>query len=98
MEIVSIDYHRNGVGGVGFIVAIVKPQTKDWPEMVQVIRTPQDDKGVSCFVLDWEKVKEGDIRFGYNSWRGDQFAAIFDPVLESYWKEQYGHSFFLDGE
>lgn len=98
MEIVRIDYHRNGVGGVGFIVAIVKPEVKDWPETVLVTRTPYDDEGVSCFVLDYDLVTKGEIRFGYNSWRGDQFACIFDPVLDEYWKNRYGYPFFNDGK
>lgn len=64
------DYHRNGVGGNGFHVAIFK--ASDGVRYL-AIRT-KDTDGVNCFVLDLDKAHAGNIEFGSNSWRGDNFA------------------------
>ena len=70
IKIKHIDYHRNGVSGIGFDVVVF-----DWKEggvTRQMVATLFPGAG-RCAVLDTELVGEGNVRFGVNSWRGDSF-------------------------
>jgi hypothetical protein len=84
-ELLSLDYHRNGVGGLPFWVALVK-ETEDGEERIMlVIRNKEADKdtgAVVCFALDVKKLTEGDIRFYHNSWRGDHYAEFMDTEIK----------------
>jgi hypothetical protein len=68
-----IAYHRNGVGGEGFYVLAFRG-------------TDRDDKGLKrdmvgvvfpepghVAVFDRDMLATGEIGFGVNSWRGDQY-------------------------
>jgi hypothetical protein len=72
LKILDTAHHRNGVAGTGFDVVLFK-----------VLREPGakvgilfDDSG-HCAVLDVTLLAAGDIAFGSNSWRGDDY----EPVL-----------------
>jgi len=78
IKILEKEYHRNGVSGVGFNV--VKFKDPDEGEMVGIVFPT---KGCVA-VFNLEKLAQGDIEFGSNSWRGDIYetqlrAAIRDP-------------------
>lgn len=80
-----LDYHRNGVSGLGFYVAIVEEtEDKERREML-VIRFPKEsDKatgGVVCAAFDLAKLDQREVRFCYNSWRGDYYHAIVDKAI-----------------
>ncbi len=66
----AVDYHRNGVGGVGFGVGIFK--TEDGRRFL-AIRAPDND-GIACYAVDLDSAASGNIAFGDNSWRGDVLA------------------------
>lgn len=89
MKIITADYHRNGVGGEPFYVAIVETKGPEWPKRCLVHRAQGEGR---CFVLDLDKAAAGDIAFGSNSWRGDVFAARFDPALDKYIRETSGYA------
>lgn len=79
----AIDYHRNGVSGMGFHVLIVKNEGRD----MLVVRFPKEsDKdagGVLCAAFDLAKLDERNIAFFENSWRGDHYADLVDPMIDA---------------
>lgn len=81
----ALDYHRNGVSGLGFHVGIVQERDGEEVRDMLVIRFPKEaDKvtgNVVCAAFDLAKLADKDIRFGHNSWRGDYYHAIMDEAI-----------------
>ena len=73
----KLAYHRNGVAGLGFHVAIVGGML--------VVRFPSESDqaagGVLCAAFSLQKLAERDIAFASNSWRGDEFAPMIDAAI-----------------
>ena len=86
MEIIQLDYHRNGVSGDGFYTGILKD--KDSTRKVFTHFPEYDKEGyvikgnnVRTAILDLDILKDKeDTRFFYNSWRGDVY---HDFIVES---------------
>lgn len=72
MKLLSNSHHRNGVCGTPFDVALIKDE--DGSTKVCI-----DFGGSDFAVLQVDRLAEGDIAFGSNSWRGDRYA---DKVRE----------------
>lgn len=70
-KIHDIAYHRNGVFGTGFYVVLFTDIEKD--RKIGVV-FPEDSNPHNAVVLSVNKLAEGDIAFGSNSWRGDDYA------------------------
>lgn len=78
MKALSVDYHRNGVGGEPFRVVLFE----DDDGTVKVAISFDDDEpeveggfvNPRVAVLQVDKLAAGDVRFGTNSWRGDHYA------------------------
>ena len=68
LKIIAADRHRNGVAGNPFEVVLFKVH-RDFGTKVAVLF---DEPG-NCAVLDVNLLAAGDIAFGSNSWRGDDF-------------------------
>lgn len=85
-QIKQLDYHRNGVCGLGFHVAIVEEIEDGERRDMLVVRFPSDaDKdagGVLCAAFDIAKLIHHDIEFGSNSWRGDHYADVMDAAID----------------
>lgn len=75
-------YHRNGISGEGFNVALFKHNKR---LMVAVLF---EEKG-KCAVLDVGLLAEENIRFGENSWRGDDFEDDLRPLLDPFSTAKY---------
>jgi hypothetical protein len=73
IKVRAIDHHRNGVGGAPFHVAIFDEDkgahADDQGRKVGIVFDQPDH----CAVLDIAKLAAGDIDFGSNSWRGDEY-------------------------
>ena len=68
-KIQQIEYHRNGVMGTGFSIVKFSGGNLNKLNMLGVVFP---DKGnVAVFNLD--ELARGNINFGENSWRGDEF-------------------------
>lgn len=95
-RVVQLAYHRNGISGLGFHVAIVE-EAEDRVDAsgkplkgtrrMLVVRFPGDiaDEGtgnVVCAVFDLAQLAAGDIAFGSNSWRGDHYHEVVDRAIE----------------
>lgn len=85
-KVIAIDYHRNGISGLGFHVGIVEETEGTIVRKMLVVRFPKeadnDTGNVVCAAFDMEKLAEGEIRFFYNSWRGDHYHSVMDAEIE----------------
>ena len=67
---IKIAYHRNGICGAPFHVALFCDGES---HKLAILFDAKDH----CAVLDITKLAAGDIAFGSNSWRGDEY----EPLL-----------------
>jgi hypothetical protein len=67
LNITSMQHHRNGISGASFH-AVTFRDREHGPMFAVVFEQPYH---VAVFQLD--KLAKGDIEFGSNSWRGDEF-------------------------
>ena len=76
LKIIEIAGHRNGVAGAHFCVVLFKERGAD-PKVAIVF-----DEW-SCFaVLDVAKLAKGDIAFGSNSWRADDYEPYLRDAID----------------
>lgn len=69
LQILDLAYHRNGVGGLPFKVALVDDANSGDVKLIIMF----EQEGYTA-VLSVDKLHEDeDISFGTNSWRGDQY-------------------------
>jgi hypothetical protein len=84
-EVKIIDYHRNGISGLGFHVAIVHEVEDGQHREMLVIRFPKEADAqtgnVICAAFDLAKLDQREVRFFYNSFRGDHYHTIIDETL-----------------
>jgi len=76
LEIVDMDTHRNGSGGMPFTVALV-----DDPEQADTKLVIMFEAEGHTAVFSLDKLMEEDISFGTNSWRGDQYEQALRPEM-----------------
>lgn len=69
LKMIAIARHRNGVLGTPFEVVLFKESGRGGSRKAAILF---EDEG-SCAVLDVTKLAAGDIAFGSNSWRGDDY-------------------------
>jgi hypothetical protein len=88
IKIRAIDYHRNGVGGAPFHVAIFDEDkgahADDQGRKVGIVFEQPDH----CAVLDIAKLANGDIAFGSNSWRGDEYEPHLRKAIKRFSKSE----------
>ena len=68
LQIIDMDYHRNGVAGLPFRVALVDDANESDVKVVIMFEA----EGHTA-VLSLNKLMDEDISFGSNSWRGDLY-------------------------
>ena len=69
LKIISFSHHRNGIGGAPFAVILFEDAGAEGSRKVAILF----EHDGQCAVLDIDKLAQGDIAFGSNSWRGDHF-------------------------
>ena len=69
LKIIDIAYHRNGVCGAPFEVALFEDSGPEGSRKVAILF----EEPHCCAVLGVDKLAQGDIAFGSNSWRGDHY-------------------------
>ncbi len=81
LKIIDTARHRNGVHGAPFHVALFKERGNSGCKLAILFDEPNH-----CAVLDMGLLANGDIAFGSNSWRGDEYErylrAIIDEITE----------------
>jgi hypothetical protein len=87
-EIESVAYHRNGVNGEGFFAGIFGASVDGEPPhaFLGVIFPSEEDENKAggnprIAIFDLELLKQHDIGFGSNSWRGDMFVEVMESVI-----------------
>lgn len=83
-KIIDIDYHRNGVRGNGFHVVLFDWKEESSPKR-RMIATIFADSG-NCAVYEVAQLNKGNIKFGSNSWCGDEFEKDMRKAIELYEK------------
>jgi len=78
LQIVDSDFHRNGIAGIGFHVALVDDPNDGDTKLVVMF----PGEGHTA-VLSLNKLMEEDISFGSNSFRGDMYDEALRPELFS---------------
>jgi hypothetical protein len=77
LKIIATAHHRNGICGAPFAVVLLEDQGPEASRKVAVLF----DNQYHCAVLDVAKLAAGDITFGSNSWRGDQYEPTLRRLL-----------------
>jgi ethanolamine utilization microcompartment shell protein EutL len=87
-KVSQIDHHRNGIAGCPFdVVTFTMKDEGKRRNMVAVVF----DKPGYCAVLDADMAAAGDVTFGVNSWRGDDFEAELRPLIRAWYIDHYGY-------
>lgn len=75
LKVVAESHHRNGVAGEGFTVRIVEDMDNaSGPRPARMVVITFDSDPMRTAVLEIDRLADGDIEFGSNSWRGDHYA------------------------
>lgn len=77
IHIEQLDYHRNGISGAPFHVLIFRDE--DEGRMLGIVF--DEEYHVAVFNLD--KLALGNITFGVNSWRGDQYEPFLRTAISA---------------
>lgn len=81
IKVLKVDYHRNGVCGDGFHVALLDfKEAGEKKRRMVAIRFPGECR---CAVLDTALLAKDTIEFMQNSWRGDHFVEAVDAAIEA---------------
>ena len=81
IEVEAIASHRNGIGGEPFHVVLFHD---DKMPMLGIVF----GKEGHVAVLHRGKLAEGDVAFGSNSWRGDEYEAELREAIAVFEEEQ----------
>jgi hypothetical protein len=79
LKILDTANHRNGICGAPFAVVLFEDRGPDASRKVAILFDNQHH----CAVLDVAKVAAGDIAFGSNSWRGDNYEPFLRQSIET---------------
>jgi hypothetical protein len=80
LKILDTAHHRNGVAGAPFDVVLFGDTGPDASRKLAILF----DEPHHCAVLDVDKLTQGDIAFGSNSYRGDQYEAHLRKALNEH--------------
>jgi hypothetical protein len=81
-RIISIARHRNDVGGAPFDVVLFTDRGEGGSRKVAILFEMES----FCAVLDVDKLAKGDIAFGSNSWRGDDYEPPLRNVVSMHYR------------
>jgi len=69
LTIIDLAHHRNGICGAPFDVILFEDAGPEGSRKLAILF----EQEAHCAVLDVDRLAQGDIAFGSNSWRGDHF-------------------------
>ncbi len=85
IEIQEVAYHRNGISGEGFHAVRFRWDTGDGVE--NFVGTVFDGSG-QCAVLSLDRIAQGGVAFGFNSWRGDEVEPELRRAIKNWNRRQ----------
>lgn len=89
MKILDCSYHRNGVGGTPFFVSIFQEDQDRDCKGKTMLAIQFDVKDEVCTaVFDFDLLKQGNIQFMENSWRGDHFHENLKKLVPPIWHKK----------
>ena len=77
LNISAVASHRNGICGAPFHVVLFADPGPEGSRKVGIVF----DEPHHCAVLDIAKLHAGDIAFGSNSWRGDNYEPFLRQAI-----------------
>ena len=77
LQIIDMDYHRNGVGGSPFKVALVDDPTEGDTKLVIMFEA---EGHTAVLSLD-QLIQNENITFGSNSFRGDRYEDVLRHLM-----------------
>jgi hypothetical protein len=80
LNVIAIDFHRNGIGGAPFHVVLFEDDVLEATRKLGIVFDSPDHVAV----FDTAKLAAGDIAFGSNSWRGDQYESGLRLAIEHF--------------
>ena len=83
IQVDSIDYHRNGVSGMPFYAVLFTD-----PDVGRMVASVFEGSDSFCAVYRIASLASGDIEFGSNSWRGDEYEDLLRPLIQAWRVEQ----------
>jgi len=84
LKIIDIAFHRNGICGAPFHVVLFDDRCNDGRRMMAIVF----EEDGHCAVLDVAKLAAGDIKFGSNSWRGDEYQWRLRRAIDDHQRRQ----------
>lgn len=81
LTVEQIERHRNGISGAPFDVILFRDA--DEGRMLGIVF----DAGYHVAVLNLDRLAQGDIAFGSNSWRGDRYEPALRRLITTHRKE-----------
>ena len=78
LHIQQVQRHRNGVGGAPFHVLVFRDPKEG--RMLGIVF----EQAYHVAVFKLEKLAQGNINFGENSWRGDQYEPYLREAVAKY--------------
>jgi hypothetical protein len=80
LRIIDIASHRNGVSGESFYVVLFNDSERADRRKVAILF----ERPFQCAVLAVGKLANGDIAFGSNSWRGDDYEPSLRQAIHAF--------------
>ncbi len=80
LTIIDTAFHRNGICGAPFDVVLFRDGGRASDRKLAVLF----ERAHHCAVLDVAKLAAGDIAFGSNSWRGDQYEPYLRQAIQAF--------------
>lgn len=82
LTLIASEFHRNGCSGVPFYSLIVDSSLHGRMHLVRLPKEQDKIVGqVNCFVHQINELNQGNVKFGYNSWRGDGYSNAADHFI-----------------
>ena len=81
LKIIDLASHRNGIDGTPFHVTMFNDGESI--KLAVLFETKRH-----CAVFDFEKLLTGNIRFGENSFRGDQYEAPLRKAINAHYRTE----------
>jgi hypothetical protein len=79
LKIIHTAHHRNGVHGASFDLVLFEDRNPERSRKIGILF----EQPRHCAVLDVAKLAQGDIAFGSNSWRGDEYERHLRNAIDS---------------
>ena len=82
LKIINVAHHRNGVTGAPFDVALFRERGRRARRKVAILF----EENGHCAVFDVARLAAGDIAFGSNSWRGDEYEPDLRDAIAAFYQ------------